>query len=141
MLIGQYRAKTSLSGRVAFPKKLRELMGDVLIVTVGYEKSLMVVSKNRWEEIIKPLEAKPFMDNPTRDTYRYLLGQAIEVILDDQGRFVVPDYMREYAALSNEAVFLGLGKYVEIWSKEEWQTHQSFLIKNSSQIADSLGVS
>jgi len=138
MLIGQYKAKTSISGRVAFPKKFREEMGDDLIVTVGYEKSLMVVSKNNWEEVVKPLEAKPFIDNSTRDTYRYLLGQAVEVQLDDQGRCVLPDYMREYSEMKDEAIFLGLGKYVEIWSKEDWQTHQLFLTKNSSQIAEKL---
>lgn len=138
MLIGQYKTKTSVSGRVAFPKKFREEMGDELIVTVGYEKSLMVVSKNSWEEVVKPLDAKPFIDNSTRDTYRYLLGQAVEVCLDNQGRFILPDYMREYVVMKDEAIFLGLGKYVEIWSKEEWKTHQSFLEKNSSQIAEKL---
>ena len=113
-------------------------MGDDLIVTVGYEKSLMVVSKNNWEEVVKPLETKPFIDNSTRDTYRYLLGQAIEVTLDDQGRFVLPDYMREYTVMKDEAVFLGLGRYVELWGKDEWNSHQSFLVKNSSQIAEKL---
>lgn len=138
MLIGQYKSKTSISGRVAFPKIFRLEMGDDLIVTVGYEKSLMVVSKNNWDEVVKPLESKPFIDNSTRDTYRYLLGQAFEVTLDDQGRFVLPDYMREYTEMKSEAIFLGLGKYVEVWSREEWKIHQTFLIKNSSVIAEKL---
>lgn len=138
MLIGQYRTKVSVSGRVAFPKKFRETMGDTLVVTVGYEKSLMVVSKGDWEEITQPLREKTFIDSSARDTRRYLLGQAVEIVVDDQGRFVLPDYMREYALMREEAVFLGLSKYVEVWGKETWDAHRVFLEKNGSQIAEKL---
>ena len=39
MLIGQYCSRVSPKGRVAFPKKFRDQMGDRLVVTRGYEKN------------------------------------------------------------------------------------------------------
>lgn len=139
MLIGQYRAKISPKGRIAFPKKFREEMGDSLVVTVGYENSLMVVSSKEWQALIEGTEGKPFILDSARDTNRFLLGEASEIVLDDQGRFVLPLYLREHAKMAEETVFLGLNKYVEIWDKKVWEEYQKYLHENMGKIAEKLG--
>lgn len=141
MLIGQYHAKISPKGRVAFPKKFRETLGDNLIITLGYEKSLMVVSVKDWKSLIEATEGKPFILGSARDTNRFLLGEASEVNLDDQGRCVLPLYLREYAKIGDESVFLGLNKYVEIWDKKVWGEYQKYLSENIGMIAERLGKS
>jgi MraZ protein len=138
MLIGQYRAKVSAKGRIAFPKKFRDSLGDNLVVTVGYEKSLMVVSAKDWQSLIEATKDKPFILNSARDTNRFLLGEASEVDLDDQGRFIIPSYLREYGGLGEEVVFLGLNKYVEIWDKTAWEKYQQYLNENIGEIAERL---
>lgn len=139
MLIGQYRSKISPKGRIAFPKKFREELGDVLVVTVGYENSLMVVSAKEWRSLIEGTEGKPFIFGSARDTNRFLLGEASEAELDEQGRFVLPLYLREHAKISEEVVFLGLNKYVEIWDKKIWDEYQKYLNENIGKIANELG--
>lgn len=139
MLIGQYRAKISLKGRVAFPKKFREELGDSLVATVGYENSLMVVSQKEWRSLIEATEGKPFIFDSARDTNRFLLGEASEVFLDEQGRFVLPPYLREHGKIGEEVVFLGLNKYVEIWDKKLWEEYQKYLNENIGKIAEKLG--
>ena len=139
MLIGQYHSKISPKGRVAFPKKFREELGDNLVITVGYENSLMVVSNKEWKALIEGTEGKPFILNSARDTNRFLLGEASEISLDDQGRFVLPAYLREHANLGGEAIFLGLNKYVEIWDKKLWEDYQKYLKDNIGKIAKELG--
>ena len=141
MLIGQFRSKISPKGRVAFPKRFREELGDSLVVTVGYEKSLMVVSSKEWKALIEGTEGKPFVLNSARDTNRFLLGEATEVALDEQGRFILPSYLREYAQISEEVVFLGLNKYAEIWDKKVWEEYQKYLHENIGEIAKRLGSS
>lgn len=138
MLIGQFRAKISFKGRLAFPKKFREELGDSLVVTVGYENSLMVVSAKEWQSLIEATRNKPFILGSARDTNRFLLGEASEVSLDEQGRFIVPAYLREYAKIGEEVVFLGLNKYVEIWDKGLWEEYQKYLNANIGQIAREL---
>ncbi len=138
MLIGQYRAKISSKGRVAFPKKFREEMGNNLIITVGYENSLMVVPLESWQSLVEPTVDKTFIFEPARDTNRFLLGEASEITLDEQGRCVIPPYLREYANIKSEVVFLGLNKYVEIWDKEAWETYQKQLHSNIGKIAEKL---
>lgn len=139
MLIGQYKSKVSNKGRIAFPKKFRDDLGDSLVVTVGYENSLMVVSSKEWRSLIEGTEGKPFILNSARDTNRFLLGQATEVQLDEQGRFVLPQYLREHAKVTEEVVILGLNKYAEIWDKKVWEDYQKYLNENIGKIAEKLG--
>lgn len=141
MLIGQYRGKVSLKGRVAFPKKFREKLGDRLVVTRGYEGCLIVVSGKDWQTLLEGTENKPFVFEAARDTWRFLLGNAAEVELDPQGRFVLPSHLRRYGGIVKEAkevVFLGLQKYVEVWEKTHWDEYQKYLSKNIKSISEKL---
>ena len=36
MLLGQYEGKVGEKSRIALPKKLREIIGEKLIITLGY---------------------------------------------------------------------------------------------------------
>ena len=139
MLIGQFNSKVSLKGRVAFPKKFRDEMGDKLIVTMGYEGSLIIVARENWQALVKSTENTPFIFGSARDTNRFLLGGASEVELDEQGRFVIPSYLREYSKLKEEAVVLGLNKYVELWDSGRWAEHQKYLNEHIEEIAEKLG--
>ncbi len=138
MLIGQYKAKISLKGRIAFPKRFREELGDSLVITAGYENSLIVVSSKEWHALIEPTADKNFILDSARDTNRFLLGEASEVELDEQGRCVLPAYLRQYAKIGEEVVFLGLNKYVEIWDKTAWEEYQKSLQANIGKIAERL---
>jgi len=67
-----------------------------------------------------------------------LLGGATEVELDKQGRFVMPQNLVTYASLKSEVIFLGLGRWVEIWDSSKWQKRKEYLSQNSSEIAEKL---
>jgi len=138
VLLGQYQVKVSQRGRVAFPKKFRGVLGQKIILTRGYEGCLIAVSEKEWKTLTEATEKKPFVFGPTRDTTRFLLGNAAEIELDEQGRFVIPIHLREYSRIGEKAVFLGLNRYVEIWSKEKWIDYQNYLSKNIEQISERL---
>ena len=138
MLIGRYSTNVGGKGRVAVPVKLREGLGKSAIISQGYEKSLLLVSRDKWEALTGFLNDKPLTIGPARDTERFLYGSAFEVEFDGQGRIVVPQELREFAGLNTEAVFLGVGNRVEIWSRENWTKYDQTLKKNIEDIASKL---
>ena len=138
MLIGQYEGKVGEKNRIAFPKKFREELGDNLIITYGYENSLIVVSEKNWRSLLEGTEGKPFIQSETRETQRFLLGGASNVELDSKGRFVMPYYLREFAKIKDEIIFLGLSRYVEIWDKARWTEYRGNLEKNIDVISQRL---
>lgn len=138
MLIGQYDGKIDSKGRTALPKKFREVLGDKLIITFGYENALIVVSEENWKALLEGTEGRPFIESDTRETQRFLLGGASNIELDNKGRFILPSYLRQFGKIENEIVFLGLSRYVEIWDKTSWIRYQKNLEKNIDTISQRL---
>ena len=138
MLIGQYEAKIDKKGRTAIPKKFREILGNNIIITLGYESSLIVVSESQWQALLEGTEGRPFIEYETRETQRFLLGGASSVSLDSKGRFILPSYLREFAKIEEEIIFLGLSRYVEIWDKKRWEEYRTNLEKNIERISSRL---
>ena len=138
MLIGQYEAKIDKKGRTAIPKKFREILGHNIIITLGYESSLIVVSQSQWQALLEGTAGRPFIEYETRETQRFLLGGASSLELDNKGRLILPSYLREFAKIEEEIIFLGLSRYIEIWDKKRWEEYQVHLEKNIERISSRL---
>lgn len=121
MLIGQYTSKLTDKDRISVPKIIRKELGGEMIVARWYEKCLVLVSKEAWQNLLKRLVGEPgLVISPVRDIDRFVSASAFEVKLDRQGRFILPKLLLDYAAVKTEVVFVGLGDRVEIWAAEAW---------------------
>lgn len=138
MLIGQYETRIGAKGRILVPKKVREALGDKVIITLGYEKSLIIVSQESWKSLLEGTEGKPFIQSETRETQRFLLGGASLLELDGKGRVVLPAYLRGFAEIKDEIVFIGLYRYAEIWDRQHWIEYQKNLENNIDKISQRL---
>jgi MraZ protein len=139
MLVGQYIQKISTKGRTALPAKFRQVLGKDVIVAKWYEGCLVIVDGKSWQALLLKLTGKSeIITAPVRDTDRFILGSAFEVNLDNQGRFVIPKLLREYAGLAEEAVFVGLGDRVEIWDKKGWEERERYVQKHASEMVEKL---
>jgi MraZ protein len=135
MLIGEYETKIGEKKRVAIPNKFRKELGSNLILTRGYEGTLVLVNKKMWEKIAKEVMEGSFINKNIRDTTRFLVGSATQAQADAQGRIVIPTSLYKYAQLNQQAVFVGLYNWIEIWDKDKWQQRLEYLDKNSDEIA------
>jgi MraZ protein len=139
MLIGQYDAVLTDKGRLALPKKFRDSLGVRVIVAKWYEGCLVVVPSDSLNELLGRLTAESkYITGPVRDTDRFVLGSAFEVDLDKQGRFVVPKYLKDFATLSKDVIFLGLGGRVEIWDKKVWTEREAYIQKNAEDLVETI---
>ena len=122
MLIGQYSSKLTDNKRISIPKRFREELGEQMIIAKWYEGCLVLVSKEKWDELKLRLtgEAK-LVISPVRDIDRFIMASAFEIGLDSQGRFVLPESLIDYAGIQNEVVFAGLGDRVEVWDLDSWR--------------------
>jgi MraZ protein len=135
MLIGEYETKIGDKKRVAIPKKFRDELGENLILTRGYEGTLILVNKEMWEKIAKEVIEGSFINKNIRDTTRFLVGSAVEVETDSQGRIVIPNSLHKYGDFEKQAVFVGLYNWIEIWDKKRWEERLKYLDENSEDIA------
>ena len=54
-----------------------------------------------------------------------MFANAAECEPDKQGRILIPNALREYAKLDKEAVLVGMGSRIELWSPEAWEKHNT----------------
>ncbi len=138
MIIGEYRSKIAEKKRVSLPKKFRDELGDEIILTRGYEDSLIIVNKDMWSRVAQEVIDGSFINKNIRDTSRFLVGGATEITIDKQGRFLIPDSLFEHAGLTKDVVFIGLVNWIEVWDREKWEERLKYLKDNGDQIAQEI---
>lgn len=138
MFIGEYQHNLDSKGRVAVPAKFREQLKEGTIITRGLDRCLFVFSKSEWETLAKKLVALPLAQANSRAFVRLMLAGAMDAELDNQGRILIPDYLRDYAGLKKKVVVAGLYSRVEIWDGENWKRYKSKTESSSDEIAEKL---
>ncbi len=139
MFIGEFQHNIDDKGRLAVPVKFRNDFKAGAVVTRGLDKSLFLYTKAEWKKLAEKLAALPISQSKSRAFARLMLAGAMDVSLDKQGRLVLPDYLRKYAAINKKTVLAGLYNRVEIWSHDEWEQYKQQAEANSNDIAEALG--
>ncbi len=139
MVIGNFETKLTENRRIAIPKKFRQEVGDKIVVARWYENCLVLIGGDRWGELINRLTGKSeILTAPVRDTDRFILGSAFELETDAQGRVLLPENLVEYAGLTHEVLFIGLGDRVEIWDKAAWLKRESYVAANAAKMVEKI---
>lgn len=138
MLIGEYIQKITDKNRVALPKKFRETIGSSVVISKGFEECLLVMSTAQWEEIVRKEISGSFISSVTRDISRYFLASSTQCDLDDQGRFVLPDFLKKYAKIRSNVAVLGLFNRIEVWDEKTWTSKKEKLGSNILKISKKL---
>lgn len=119
MLIGEYKHSVDAKGRLFFPAKFREDIGETFVITKGLDNCLFVYSFDEWKTLEQKIKMLPL--SKARDLQRFLFAGACEVICDKQGRVLLPIPLREHARLTKDATIVGVSNRCEIWSTENWE--------------------
>ena len=138
MFIGEFQHNLDQKGRIAIPAKFRKDFEDGLIITRGIDKCLFIFSKNEWNKLAEKLSELPLAQANSRAFARLMFSGAVDENLDNQGRILIPDYLRNYASLKKQLVINGLFNRLEIWDKNIWQDYKNKTENSSEEIAERL---
>jgi MraZ protein len=135
MLKGEYEYTLDDRGRLVMPPKFRGPMGERFVATRGLDGCVLLYPLLEWQRVEARLGAEPL---EKRRIQRYLLGSAVECELDRQGRFLLPQPLREHAGIVRDAVLVGLVNKVEVWSKERWRAYLQSTAEDESALLEDL---
>ena len=65
-------------------------------------------------------------------------ANATDLMLDRQGRILVPAELRAHAGLEREAVVVGMHSFIEIWSPDGWAAQDEMVERDGASIAEKL---
>ena len=125
MLIGEFEHSLDAKGRLIMPAKLRESIGENFVVTKGLDGCLFAFSTSEWTNFEEKLKSLPLSNRNSREFTRFFLSGASECEIDKQGRFLIPNNLREAAELTKNVIIIGVGTRIELWDKEKWNLYNS----------------
>lgn len=138
MFIGEYQHNLDAKGRIIVPAKLREELGNKMIVTAGLDNNLLIYTADQFEAIASQLMKLPKTNREARKYVAHTLGKASECELDAQGRILIPTPLIEAAQLKKNCVIVGQYDHVQLWDKELWENYYQDASSKIDDIAESL---
>ena len=139
MLIGEHLHTLDPKKRLSLPAKFRKELGKKVVVTRGLDQCLFMYSLGAWREIMQRLEKLPVGQSNTRGITRFILAGATEAEVDEAGRILLPEYLKEFAGLKQSVVLAGVADRVEIWDEVLWQGYKTKIEKGAEGMAEALG--
>lgn len=139
MFIGEYQHNLDSKGRVAVPSKFRTKLSGGAIITRGLDYCLFVFNSKEWKALARKLTSLPLAQANSRAFVRLMLAGAMDAAPDNQGRILIPDYLRKYANMKKQVVVAGLYNRIEIWDSGRWQEYKKKTEGASDEIAEKLG--
>lgn len=122
MLRGCHPARVDDKGRLKLPSAFRALVesqyGPELFVTSITGEHVRVYPMAVWLEIERRLAGLP-TTHPARQRFLERVNFFGQVLtLDRQGRVVLPQVLREFAAMAGDVSVLGVGSHLEVWNEK-----------------------
>ncbi len=120
---GEYSCTLDEKNRIRLPAKLRAGVGTRFVLMKGTNRSIAVYPEATYDEISARLEQIDEFDIEKQKGLRYFFSGSDDIEIDDQGRFVLVQKLRDYARIQKNIVIVGVGKKIEIWAKENYDEY------------------
>ena len=91
------------------------------------------------DNILGKLENLSIFNSQLQKPLRFLFSSAVEIEEDNQGRFLLPANLREFAGITKDVVFVGVGNRAELWSEDRWNKYCLDNEANFDEIISELG--
>ncbi|MBP1701065.1 MAG: mraZ [Chloroflexi bacterium] len=128
MFLGQFRHNLDDKGRLTVPARYREdLLSDGAYVMLGLDHNLLLLTSPQFAQVSQRLNSMNLADPNARAIRRLIFSTAEQVELDKAGRILISNNLRNLASIDTEAVMVGTGNSIEIWSPGLWDAQMKLL--------------
>jgi MraZ protein len=138
MLLGEYDHTLDEKNRLTLPAKLREELGDEVVITRGLDGCLAVYSRPAFDVLAARMGTLDPLSRETRTMQRYFFTGAPPVELDKAGRMVVPAKLLEELEIGREVTIAGVYDHLEIWDRASWREQLTQAGGSAEDVAERL---
>ena len=136
-----YRTLDS-KGRLILPPEFREVVfskdSEGRIMLTNLDGCVVGYPYSEWVELEQSFNEINLLNRRLRDFQRFFFSGAKEVIMDKQGRILLPPHLRKYAKLKKDVVLAGVGNKFEIWDQEQFESQITKVEEDFDSIMDDL---
>jgi MraZ protein len=137
---GHYEHSLDAKNRLSIPAKFRASFSSGVVLAKDPETCVAVWTPDSHEAIIeRALGGLNPMGSEYRKLSRFYQGNSFEVELDSSGRVTLPPTLMGHAGIGKEAVVVGVGDHLEVWSRDQWVGEQEGLDAEIREVTERLG--
>ncbi len=125
-LKGTYEHLLDVKGRLTLPVPLREQLmhGGAPTFSLALDsRNIVLMPPATWRQFVDRLNALRRTDEKAERVRRFILSEAFDCHMDEQGRALVPPKLRGFAGIGREVTLAGRGDAVEIWDRAAWRAY------------------
>ncbi len=119
---GEYVHALDSKGRLTIPACLRPPLLPGMQIVRGQEQCLVIYTLSAWTQMWQEAARLPTVYGEIRQNNRRVFGAA-RATLDQMGRILIPEHLRAFAQIQDQAVIVGVNEMLEIWSPILWQAN------------------
>jgi MraZ protein len=138
MLLGEHEHSLDDKNRLTLPAKLREHLGDRVVVSRGMDGCLFAYARDDWETLADRIRALDPLSRESRVMQRHFFAGAVTAELDKQGRMVLPANLLAGAGIGREVTVAGVYDHLEIWDRAAWRAHLAEVEGSAENVAERL---
>jgi MraZ protein len=127
MFQGSSAQALDAKGRMTIPQAFRDVLlrdhaGEITLTRHPKEDCLVLYPRAKWLPMRERINGLPAAHALFK---RRMIGAAEDIDLDDGGRMLVSQSLRDFAKLGRELTVLGQGDYLEIWDKTAYTAYEA----------------
>ena len=120
LFLSQYKNQIDKKGRVSLPSAFRNILpskskNEIILFKSLKFKAIDGCSYERINKIAERIETLDIFSDDQDDFSTSIFSEMIPTNLDKEGRFLLPENLKQYANILNEVSFIGHGHYFQIW--------------------------
>jgi MraZ protein len=114
-------------GRLMLPQEILDTLASrssdgKMMMTAFIDKCVAVYPMQDWNVLEEELTGLNEFDLKVRWVRRTMIGRAVEMQTDAQGRIRIPKELMDYAGIKDDVMVMGQGRRFELWQPERMET-------------------
>lgn len=129
MLLGLYTTILETGNRIELPNDVEEQFDDGLFITQGFDRNIMVLTTDAFEEVYERVTSVNIADPLARLLMRMILASAYRAEVGPDGSIQLSEKLKTFARLEKDVVLVGQGDFMEIWSSDVWDQQRQQMLE------------
>jgi MraZ protein len=138
MLLGEHEHALDDKNRLTLPARLRDQLGEHVVVTRGLDGCLYVYAAAEWAKLAERVGTLDALSSEARTMQRFFFASAVDVELDKQGRIVIPANLLESGGIGREVTVAGIYDHLEVWDRAAWRDQRQTVEGSAEDVAERL---
>ncbi|MFA6378728.1 MAG: division/cell wall cluster transcriptional repressor MraZ [Candidatus Omnitrophota bacterium] len=142
MFYGEHNHSIDRKGRLILPARFREIAKENSIerffLTRGLDKCIFMFSEYEWTTQEQKFKSMSFTKKESRSFNRMFFSGAVDIRPDRQGRFIIPQYLKDFAGINKDVMVIGISSRIEIWDQKTWSQFYSTTRDSWEQTAENI---